>query len=74
MHRLIEAEARRIAMRAQLFDARRPTDLVEVIERLTLFLYPGDRDLFADNSLSDFDREVAALLRKRALAFVEAVG
>jgi uncharacterized protein YcaQ len=29
-------EARRIAVRAQLLDAQRPTDLVEVVEHLTL--------------------------------------
>ena len=36
MHRLTKAEARRIAVRAQLLDAPRPTDLVEVVRRLTL--------------------------------------
>ena len=35
-HRLALAEARRIAIRAQLLDAPRPTDLLEVVERLTL--------------------------------------
>ena len=34
-HRLTRAEARRIAVRAQLLDARRPTDLLEVVEHLT---------------------------------------
>ena len=36
MHRLTKAQARRIAVRAQLLDARRPTDLVEVVQQLTL--------------------------------------
>jgi uncharacterized protein YcaQ len=36
MHRLTKAQARRIAVRAQLLDAPRPTDLVEVVRRLTL--------------------------------------
>src|ERR687887_428582 len=36
MHRLTKAQARRIAVRAQLLDARRPTDLVEVVRQLTL--------------------------------------
>ena len=36
MHRLTKAQARRIAVRAQMLDARRPTDLVAVVERLTL--------------------------------------
>jgi uncharacterized protein len=36
VHRLTEAQARRIAIRAQLLDASRPTDLLMVVERLTL--------------------------------------
>ena len=36
MHRLTKAQARRIAVRAQLLDAPRPTDLLEVVQRLTL--------------------------------------
>jgi uncharacterized protein len=35
-HRLSRAEARRIAVHAQLLDAPRPTDLVEVVDRLTI--------------------------------------
>src|SRR5215203_2775883 len=36
VHRLTQAQARRIAVRAQLLDAPRPTDLLAVVERLTL--------------------------------------
>ncbi len=36
MHRLTKAQARRIAVRAQLLDARRPTDLVAIVRQLTL--------------------------------------
>ena len=36
MHRLTKAQARRIAVRAQLLDAPRPTDLLAVVQRLTL--------------------------------------
>ena len=36
MHRLTKAQARRIAVHAQLLDSPRPTDLVSVVERLTL--------------------------------------
>ena len=36
MHRLTKAEARRLAVRAQLLDAPRPTDLLDVVQRLTL--------------------------------------
>jgi uncharacterized protein YcaQ len=35
-HRLTKEQARRIAVRAQLLDAPRPTDLLEVVQRLTL--------------------------------------
>ncbi len=36
MHRLTKAQARRIAVRAQLLDTPRPTDLLEVVRQLTL--------------------------------------
>ena len=36
MHELTREEARRIAVRAQLLDAPRPRDLLEVVQRLTL--------------------------------------
>jgi uncharacterized protein YcaQ len=36
MHRLTKAQARRIAVRAQLLDSPRPRDLLAVVERLTL--------------------------------------
>jgi uncharacterized protein YcaQ len=36
VHRLTKAQARRIAVRAQLLDATRPTDLASLVERLTL--------------------------------------
>jgi len=49
-------------------------ELVDEAERAELFLYPGDGHLFADSSLSDFDDEAAALLKKRILVFLEGVG
>ncbi len=36
MHRLTKEQARRIAVRAQLLDAPRPTDLLTVVQQLTL--------------------------------------
>jgi uncharacterized protein len=36
VHRLTKAQARRIAVRAQMLDANRPTDLVAVVKQLTL--------------------------------------
>jgi dienelactone hydrolase len=35
-----------------------------------LFLYPGDRHLFADNSLPSYDPDAAALLTRRVLEFL----
>jgi dienelactone hydrolase len=35
-----------------------------------LFLYPGDRHLFADNSLPDYDKGAATLLKQRVLGFL----
>ena len=36
MHQLSKTQARRIAVRAQLLDAPRPTSLLAVVEQLTL--------------------------------------
>ncbi len=36
MHELTKAQARRVAVRAQQLDATRPTDLISLVERLTL--------------------------------------
>lgn len=50
-------------------DAARELD--ESVEAATLFLYPGDRHLFADTSLADYEPEAAKLLTERVLAFLE---
>lgn len=55
-------------------DAAAAQELVDEVENAELFLYPGNGHLFADSSLGDFDQEAAALLKKRVLAFLEAVG
>ena len=39
-------------------------------EGAELFVYPGDRHLFADSSLSSYDADAAALLTERVLAFL----
>src|SRR2546425_1289446 len=44
-------------------------ELVETTDGAELFLYPGDRHLFADSSLADYDEQAAALLTQRVLAF-----
>lgn len=44
--------------------------LVESTPDAELFLYPGDRHLFADRSLPSYDEQAAALLTERVLAFL----
>jgi len=48
-------------------------ELDETVESAQLFLYPGDRHLFADNSLPDYDEGAAALLEERVLAFLRSI-
>jgi dienelactone hydrolase len=48
--------------------------LVEGLDDAELFLYPGNRHLFTDRSLSDYDEAAATLLKARVLAFLERVG
>ena len=38
-----------------------------------LFLYSGNRHLFADESLPDYDETAAALLMERVLSFLEKI-
>lgn len=45
--------------------------LVDEAADAELFLYPGNRHLFADSSLPSYDPEAAALLRKHVLGFLE---
>jgi len=52
-------------------DAARQLD--ETVESAELFLYPGDRHLFADDSLPDYDESAATLLRQRVLGFLDGI-
>ncbi len=45
--------------------------LVDEAEDAELFLYPGDRHLFADSSLPSYDAGATALLSQRVLAFLD---
>jgi dienelactone hydrolase len=56
-----------LALEGDLDAARQ---LVSTTDRAELFLYPGDRHLFADESLPDFDPDAAALLEERVLRFL----
>ena len=38
-----------------------------------LFLYRGDRHLFADNSLRGYDKSAATLLKQRVVSFLDTV-
>lgn len=49
-------------------------DLATTIDGAELFLYPGDRHLFTDASLPDYDEGAATLLMPRVLRFLDEVG
>ena len=49
-------------------------ELAGTIEGAELFLYPGDRHLFADSSLPDYDERAATLLKRRVLEFLDYIG
>jgi dienelactone hydrolase len=46
-------------------------ELHKTVQGSELFLYPGDRHLFADSSLPDYDEGAARLLTERVLAFLK---
>jgi dienelactone hydrolase len=48
-------------------------ELVETVDGAELFLYPGDRHLFTDSSLADYDEQAAAQVKERVLAFLKSV-
>ncbi|MGH2377355.1 MAG: dienelactone hydrolase family protein [Candidatus Limnocylindria bacterium] len=59
------------ALEGDLDAARQMAGTIETAE---LFLYPGDRHLFADNSLPAYDEPAATLLKQRVLRFLERTG
>ncbi len=61
-------EADEFALEGDLDAAR---ELDETIEGAELFLYPGDRHLFADSSLPDYDESATTLLKQRVLSFLD---
>lgn len=48
--------------------------LVETIDGAGLFLYPGDKHLFVDNSVPDYDEAAASQFKQEVLSFLDAVG
>jgi dienelactone hydrolase len=57
----------------ELGDVDVARELAGTIEGAELFLYPGDRHLFSDDSLPDYDAGAAALVRQRALSFLAGI-
>jgi dienelactone hydrolase len=53
-----------------LGDADVARQLAATVEGAELFLYPGEKHLFSDQSLPDYDRPAATLLKQRVLAFL----
>jgi dienelactone hydrolase len=66
---IMEGDA--FALEGDLDAARQLADTSEDAE---LFLYPGDRHLFADESLPSYDERAATLLTQRVLGFLDRVG
>ena len=64
-------EADELAVRDGDLDVAR--ELADTIESAELFLYPGDRHLFADSSLPDYDESAARSVGQRVLGFLAAV-
>lgn len=44
--------------------------LAESVQNAELFLYPGERHLFTDNSLADYEPDSATLVMQRLLSFL----
>jgi dienelactone hydrolase len=65
---MMEADEWALPPNEDLAVARR---LDETVESAELFLYPGDRHLFADDSLPEYDENAAALLTERVLSFLD---
>jgi dienelactone hydrolase len=53
-------------------DAARELDAT--VESAQLFLYPGDRHLFTDESLPEYDEAAATLVKQRTISFLADVG
>jgi dienelactone hydrolase len=55
----------------ELGDVDVARDLAATIESAELFLYPGDRHLFTDDSLPAYDEGAATLVKQRVLSFLD---
>ena len=52
-------------------DAARELD--RTVENAALFLYAGDRHLFTDSSLADYDERAATLVKQRVIGFLDGI-
>ncbi len=55
-------------------DLEAARELDATVSTAELFLYPGDRHLFTDSSLRDYDSSAALLLKSRVLALLDGIG
>ena len=58
----------------ELGDLAEVREVAAAVPTIELFLYPGDKHLFADSTLPDYDEEAAKLLMERTLLFLDRVG
>jgi dienelactone hydrolase len=54
-------------------DAEVAREVAEAVAGAELFLYPGDKHLFTDAGLPDYDESAAGLVMQRVLAFLDAL-
>jgi dienelactone hydrolase len=55
----------------ELGDVDVARELADTVEGAQVFLYPGDRHLFTDSSLPDYDEGATTLVKQRVLAFLD---
>ena len=55
-------------------DLKVARELASSVKGVELFLYPGDRHLFADSSLPEYDEGAATLAKQRVLEFLGKIG
>ena len=54
-------------------DLEAARDLDDTVEGAALFLYPGDRHLFTDRGLPDYDADATTLVEQRVVAFLDGI-
>jgi dienelactone hydrolase len=54
----------------ELGDVDEARGLADAVDDVELFLYPGDKHLFAEPGFADYDEAAAALMKQRVLEFL----